>query len=122
MLFTAELSRRLQARRSSITAYSVSPGRVATRIFDNVPGWLQPILQTLAAACFQTPAQGARTVLHAALAPELQGRHELYLHNSRPSTASQQAREPALAAELWQLSNQETQLSAADDAALWPPH
>ena len=122
VLMTQRLSTQLQQRRSSVTASSVSPGRVATNIFHGVPGLLQPALRWLAAAAFQTPAQGARTVLHAALSPELAGRHELYLHNCKPCTTSAAARDPQLAADLWQYSCQETGLSAADDAALWPPH
>ena len=122
VLTTAETSRRLQRRGSSVTACSVSPGRVATAIFANVPGLLQAPLRWLAAAAFQTPAQGARTVLHAALSPELRGRHELYLHDSAPRRAAAAALDPDLAAQLWQLSLQQTGLSAADDAALWPPH
>ncbi|PRW59869.1 Retinol dehydrogenase 12 [Chlorella sorokiniana] len=122
VLMTQGLSQQLQQRRSGVTASSVSPGRVATNIFLGVPGLLQPALRWLAAAAFQTPAQGARTVLHAALAPELSGRHELYLHNCKPCAASAAARDPQLAAELWQFSCQETGLSAAEDAALWPPH
>lgn len=122
VLMTAHLQRQLQQRRSSVTACSVSPGRVNTHIFANLPGWLQPPLRWLAAAAFQTPEQGARTVLHAALAPELAGRQELYLHDSRPCAAAPAARDPALAADLWQLSNQQAGLSAAEDAAMWPPH
>ena len=122
VLMTQRLSTHLQQRRSSVTASSVSPGRVATNIFSSVPGLLRPALRWLAAAAFQTPAQGARTILHAALAPELAGRHELYLHNCKPCTASAAARDPQLAAELWQYSCQETGLSASEDAALWPPH
>lgn len=83
VLMTAELSRRLLQRGCTVTCYSVSPGRVNTGIFANVPGVLRAPLRWLAAAAFLSPEQGAATVLHAVLAPELQGRHELYLHNGR---------------------------------------
>lgn len=122
VLLTAALARRLQQRGSSVTTSSVSPGRVNTNIFGNVPGVLQPVLRWLAAGFFQTPAQGARTVLHAALAPELQKRRELYLHACKPCTPSAAARDERLADELWELSNEEVGLSTAEDAALWPPH
>ncbi|KAL4458680.1 hypothetical protein ABPG75_013545 [Micractinium tetrahymenae] len=122
VLMTAELARQLERRSSSITTYSVSPGRVATNIFGNVPGLLHTPLRWLAALAFQTPAQGARTVLHAALSPQLAGRSELYLHAQRPCEAAAAARDAQLAARLWQLSNQEVGLSAVEDAALWPPH
>jgi NAD(P)-dependent dehydrogenase (short-subunit alcohol dehydrogenase family) len=121
VLMTAELSRRLEQRGSTVTCSSVSPGRVNTGIYSNVPGWLRTPLRWLAAAAFQTPAQGASTVLHAAMSPEL-GRHELYLHAMRPCRASPAAYDAKLAGELWQLSNQQVGLSAAEDAALWPPH
>lgn len=57
LLMTAELSRRLTARHSSVTASCVSPGRVNTHIFANVPGLLRPPLQLLAGLLFQTPQQ-----------------------------------------------------------------
>lgn len=122
VLMTAELSRRLLGRGSSVTASSVSPGRVNTNIFEGVPGLLRPALRWLAAAAFQTPAQGASTVLHAALSPELQGRHELYLHACRPCAASPAAHDERLAAHLWEVSCQEVGLCPDDDDALWPRH
>ena len=122
VLMTAELSRRLQQRHSTVTCSSVSPGRVNTGIFGNVPGALQSPLRWLAASCFQTAAQGASTPLYAALSPELEGRHELYLHALQPRRASAAARDPALAAELWQLSGEQVGLAAEEEASLWPRH
>lgn len=94
---------------------------MATNIFHGVPGLLRRPLEWLARATFQTPAQGAQGVLHAALAPELYGRHKLYSHKLQgarvPSTT---ARDPVLAAKLWELSCRETGLSPAEDARLWP--
>ena len=55
-------------------------------------------------------------MLHAALSPELESRNELYLHYGRPCACACCAGDPALAAQLWQLSNQEVGLSAAEDA------
>eukprot|EP00887_Chlorella_sp_A99_P006522 scaffold3.g6522.t1 len=122
VLMTAELSRRLQSLGSSVAAYSVSPGRVATNIFAGVPGFLRRPLEWAALTAFQTPAQGARTVLQAALAPELEGRHVLYSHALRPQAASAAARNPALAERLWQLSSREVGLSPEEEGRLWPPH
>ena len=120
-LFTAELSRRLTARGSSVTAYSVSPGRVATGIFRNVPGVLRRPLELLARAFFQTPEQGARTVLRAALAPELQRRHVLYMHAGEEAEPAAAARNAALAGALWTRSAAAVGLHPEEDAALWPP-
>ena len=122
LLFTAELQRRLEQRGSSITAYTASPGRVNTNIFHSVRGLLRAPLHLLARAFFQTPAQGAQTVLQTALDPELQGKHVLYSHAMRPKTASVAARDPALAEQLWVLSAREVGLSPEEDARLWPPY
>lgn len=94
---------------------------MATNIFASVPGPLRGPLEWLARLTFQTPAQGARGVLRAALAPELRGRHELYSHKGAAAMPSAAARDLALAAALWTLSCRETALSPADDDALWPP-
>ncbi len=56
-LFTAELQRRLARTGSSIAAYCVSPGRVATGIYQNTPGFLRTIGKPFTQAFFQTPAQ-----------------------------------------------------------------
>lgn len=69
LLFTAELARRLEARGSGVTATCVSPGRVATSIFGNVPALLRGPLALLARAAFQTPAQ----VMPCHAAPALAG-------------------------------------------------
>ena len=122
-VFTAELARRLEQRSSSVTTFCASPGRVNTSIFANVPGVLRAPLQALAAAFFQTPAQGARTVLQAALSPELGvAQSGSYLHAHAVQAAAPAVEDPALGAALWQLCAQECGLSAAEDAALWPPH
>ncbi len=57
LLMTAELSRRLRARGSTVTAYCVSPGRVRTNIFANVPGLLRRPIELVAGLFFQTPKQ-----------------------------------------------------------------
>ncbi|KAK9811893.1 hypothetical protein WJX72_011942 [[Myrmecia] bisecta] len=107
VLFTAELLRRLEANHSPITAYSVSPGRVATNIYDNMPAWQRCFVKPLANWFFQTPRQGAATVLYACLASELEGRNVLYLKDCKEAPASATARDADLAKSLWQVSSQE---------------
>lgn len=53
VLMTAQLMRSLDARRSSMRAHAVSPGRVATHIFSNLPPLLRRPASWLAAAAFQ---------------------------------------------------------------------
>lgn len=54
------------------------------------------------AAC----AQGAATVLYAALSPELEGRNALYLHGCKEAQASKLGQDRALAKQLWLASEQ----------------
>lgn len=60
VLHVLELHRRLAADSRGITAYAVSPGRVRTGIFENLPPLPKALLSPLAKALFQTPKQ----VLH----------------------------------------------------------
>jgi len=55
-----ELQRRLSADERHITAYAVSPGRVRTQIFDNLPWVAKALLTPLASVFFQTPKQVTR--------------------------------------------------------------
>jgi NAD(P)-dependent dehydrogenase (short-subunit alcohol dehydrogenase family) len=121
-LMTLELSRRLVERGSSVTAVSVSPGRVATAIFGEGLGVLRAPVCALASVAFQTPAQGAAGVLRAAVAPELAVRHVLYVHAGKEAEAAPAARDAAVAAALWAASARDAGLTAAEDAALWPAH
>ena len=57
VLHALELQRRLAAGGGGATACAVSPGRVNTRIFDNLPALAQSVIRPLAAAFFQTPKQ-----------------------------------------------------------------
>lgn len=56
----------------------------------------------MGAAC----AQGASTVLYAALSPELEGRNVLYLHGCKEAQASKVGQDRALAQQLWMASEE----------------
>eukprot|EP00873_Tetraselmis_striata_P003315 jgi/Tetstr1/423579/TSEL_014251.t1 len=105
VLHAAELQRRLDASGRRVTTYAVSPGVVSTGIFSNIQ-WapVRWIVAPLVRTFFQSPEQGATKVLQACTSPALEGRHALYLHNMKEATASAQARDPALAQQLWALS------------------
>jgi hypothetical protein len=64
--------------------------------------------------------QGAQTVLRAAQAPDLQGKHVLYMHNLQEAKPSAAAKDAGLAGELWQRSLQAVGLNKAEDDRLWP--
>ncbi|MEW5307831.1 MAG: hypothetical protein WDW38_011102 [Sanguina aurantia] len=99
VLFTAELQQRVGTSQG-INCYSVSPGAVNTPIFSRLPllSWLAVPLASLV---MRTPAHGARTVLYAALSPELEGKHVLFLHDEHSQEPAAAAKDPVLAERLW---------------------
>uniref|UniRef100_A0A061R0Z7 Retinol dehydrogenase 13-like n=1 Tax=Tetraselmis sp. GSL018 TaxID=582737 RepID=A0A061R0Z7_9CHLO len=101
VLHAAELQRRLDDEGRAVGVHSVSPGLVSTGIFRNLWAPLRWAASPLVRAVYQTPEQGARTVLHAASAPELEGRRALYLHNMSEQPPSALAQDPTLAKQLW---------------------
>lgn len=101
LLFTYELSRRLDG--SGVTVNAVHPGTVATRFGTNNAGpmrrmmaWGRPFLRT--------PEQGARTVVHVAVTPELAESTGGYWVDDHPIGSSRTSMDDALAARLWELS------------------
>ena len=101
VLFAAELARRLPA--AQVTANSLHPGTVATRLLLRgiVPRWL-------ARPWTITPEEGARTPLYVATAPGLDGVTGLYFDDCRPKEPSPEARDEAVAARLWKISEELT--------------
>ena len=59
VLHVLELHRRLAADERCITSYAVSPGRVRTQIFSNLPLLARTLLAPIVWAFFQTPQQVA---------------------------------------------------------------
>jgi NAD(P)-dependent dehydrogenase (short-subunit alcohol dehydrogenase family) len=97
ILFTLELARRLTG--SGITANAVHPGVVGTG-FGAVGGGLG-LIWTLIKPFLLSSEQGARTTLHVATAPGLDGVSGGYFANSQPETPRAQARDREAAERLW---------------------
>lgn len=93
VLFVRELARRQPGWR----AYAVHPGMTDTGIF---PGWIRPFLRSR----LFTPAQGAKTVVWCATAPELEDESGHYYRNQDRRSPSEPAQDDDLAEELWHRS------------------
>lgn len=114
LLFTAELQRRLTAAGSPVLAMAAHPGFVAS----NMTADLSSALGRLAVRRLaQTPEEGALPVLYAATA-DLPGdsftgpQHLFHMRGgAQLVNRSKTARDPALAARLWALSEQLTETS-----------
>ncbi|HUF28332.1 MAG TPA: SDR family oxidoreductase [Gemmatimonadaceae bacterium] len=103
LLFTFELARRLDG--SGVTANAMHPGLVATRLLRGFPAPLRRSYEWL----LLTPEQGARTVVRLASAPDVAGLSGRYFGpGGREATPSRRARDPAVAARLWELSERLT--------------
>ncbi|MFI4940457.1 MAG: SDR family oxidoreductase [Burkholderiales bacterium] len=100
VLFSAELSRRLAG--SGVTTYSLHPGVVASDVWRAVP-W--PLRSLIKLAMISTE-QGAATSLYCATAAEAALETGLYYDQCRVKTPGKAARDLALAAELWQRSEE----------------
>jgi NAD(P)-dependent dehydrogenase (short-subunit alcohol dehydrogenase family) len=98
VLFSAELSRRLQG--SGVTTYALHPGVVATDVWRHVPAFARGLIKLF----MISPEQGALTTLHCATSPEAERQSGLYYDEQRVKEPNAAARDPALARELWQQS------------------
>ena len=103
VLFTLELARRLEG--SGVTVNAVHPGAVATGLGSNNGGWASRIMK-FAAPFFRSPEKGAETSIWAATDPSLSEVTGGYFANCRPGRLSAAARDDALAARLWRVSEE----------------
>lgn len=97
MMVTFEAARRLRAQR--IDANVVHPGLVATSLI-RTPGPIG-LVWRLMAPFARTEQDGARTPLHAALAPALAGTTGHYFKDAAASPPNPRALDPALCRDVW---------------------
>ena len=108
LLFTVELNRRLAG--TGIASYALHPGIVQTELARDQPWWMLPI--GLAMWPFmKTAPQGAATTIHVATAPALATvGDDIYFADCVPNRQPKLARDPRVAATLWQRSEEMTGL------------
>lgn len=104
ILFTDELARRLAG--TGVTANALHPGFVRTRFFQDFTGWVGFLMKVGASLAAITPEEGARTSIHLASSPEVEGVTGQYFVKSRPARPSPQARDRAAAERLWRVSEE----------------
>jgi NAD(P)-dependent dehydrogenase (short-subunit alcohol dehydrogenase family) len=109
LLFTYELARRLSG--TDVTVNALGPGVVATNIGRN-NRWIWRILKPLVDVLFRmnyiSPEEGARTAIHLAASPDVDGLTGLYFAKEEPTASSEASRDEATARRLWKVSEELT--------------
>ncbi len=103
LLATAELARRLPA---GMSAYSASPGVVRTGFNANAGGAMK-LFAKVAGVFSVTPEVGARTPVYLAASRYAPGPSGGFFANAEQATPSEQARDPALAGEVYRRTAEE---------------
>jgi NAD(P)-dependent dehydrogenase (short-subunit alcohol dehydrogenase family) len=107
LLFTYELARRLVGMRA--TANALHPGTVATNLGAD-RGWLMVTVRKLVRRGMLSPEQGAKTTVHLASSPELEGVSGRYFRDCREAHSSDASHDRAAASRLWAMSEHLTGL------------
>lgn len=113
VLFTYELARRLEG--SGVTANCLHPGFVGTRFGTGNSGpigWAVWLATRLARPFALSPAKGARTTIHLATSPEVEGVSGRYFAKSTATESSQASYNEESARRLWVTSEQLTASTA----------
>jgi NAD(P)-dependent dehydrogenase (short-subunit alcohol dehydrogenase family) len=109
VLFTYELARRLAG--TSVTVNTLHPGVVATHFFLN-NGVLGQLARPLINLIAMRPADGAKTTLYLAAAPDVEGVTGKYFdHHQRETPSSKASYDQAAQLRLWRVSEQLTGLA-----------
>ena len=105
ILFTRELARRLEG--SGVTANSLHPGAIATRLGRGNGPW-SDALQRVLSVFMKSPEQGAETSIYLASSPTVEGVNGRYFANSKEKQPRPHATDDATAKRLWEVSEQLT--------------
>lgn len=105
--FTYELARRLEG--TGVTANTLHPGLVRTNFGCNDQG--KGPIQFISRVFGMSPRQGARTSLHLATSPDLDGVTGQYFIKCKPRRSCPSSYNEKLARALWRISEQKTGLS-----------
>jgi retinol dehydrogenase-14 len=98
-MFTRALAKRLEGK--GVTVNAVHPGAVATGIWDQAPGWMQPMIWLASKLIMITPEKAAKSIVRLASSPEVEGMTGLYFNKLESKEPSKLALDEELAEKLW---------------------
>jgi NAD(P)-dependent dehydrogenase (short-subunit alcohol dehydrogenase family) len=105
LLFAFELARRLEG--SGVTSNALDPGLVATN-FSAHPGVYMWFMRRYGTWFGVLPEEGAKTIVHLAAAPDIEGVTGAYFKKEQQAEPSAASRDFAAAQRLWRLSEEMT--------------
>ncbi|XP_019945173.2 polyprenol dehydrogenase isoform X1 [Paralichthys olivaceus] len=107
LVFSSHLDQELQLGGFPVTSCAVDPGMVDTALYCHLWTPLRLVHSALAPLLLKTPVEGAATVLHAALAPALEGEcGGSYWANGCREMTTPPTFDPQLKLSLWETSLQ----------------
>jgi len=98
VLFSSELAKQLEG--TGVRSYALHPGVIASDIWKRIPG----PLRFLGKLFMISVEEGAKTSLHCATSPALEGESGLYYDSCATKTPSDLGQDTELASELWRRS------------------
>jgi retinol dehydrogenase-14 len=101
IIFSNELSRRLEG--SGVTVNSMSPGPTRTRFGDNMTG-LPALFPFVMKRLFPGPESGARTLVYLASSPDVEGITGQFFFRQRARRTKPVTMDREVAARLWRIS------------------
>ena len=114
VLFTRELARRLDG--TGVTANALHPGVVRTNLGSNSSGVIRWVFDAVGPLLFISPEKGARTSIHVATSPELEGVTGRYFRACKEVAPSKAAQNDDDARRLWEISEALAATPAAREA------
>ncbi len=109
ILFTIELAKRLEG--SGVTANALHPGHIATDIWKNNFGILGPVLKGFMSRIALSPEEGAQNSIYLASSPEVAEISGKYFIKFQPAQPSPTALDRDITRQLWDLSENLTELN-----------
>ena len=108
-LFAFELARRFEGTRA--TANAVHPGIIMTNLGRHFPKWQQIAGRVIGWTFMKSMEAGAATTCYVGTSPSLDTVSGYYFSDCNPVVPTQQMQDPALAARLWEVSEELTQVN-----------
>lgn len=108
IMFTRELAARLKD--TTVTANALHPGVVSTRLASEA-SWMMKLFYTLGKPFMKSPTSGAETPLYLATADEVTGVGGKYFKNKKEIKPADIALDDDLCRQLWEISEELTQLT-----------